>query len=644
MSQWIKKVIAILIAVIFVVTSIQFSFGAEKFSDMSKHWSKQYVDEMVGEGILSGYPDGKFKPEEAITKMQALVAISRMFEQSDVDSIYNSNKGKYSADFEKYAVPTWAQKPLVFCMDKGIFQQNLIKFLTEKGEQAPAKRWEVPIYIGKALGYNDRGKVYVLDFEDVDDIPASAVPYVGALVENKIISGQTKYPSNKLVFNSYGVVKRGEMAKILKLSNDIISSDDSSTDSSAESTDNESSDQSDSKDEEGSTNSTSDAVMAINGEVYSVTQASGDTLLMIETSKGTKLSFKNNTNSVIVKLGGKNANVSDIVKGDDVKIRVSGDKLVSVDISEREESLEGYFVKAYFNVGSDGLSKTFIEVKDGSNTREFIINGNSDIEIDGKNSSVYDIQEDDRVEIEVENGVVDKLEAFSKDGRLTGYVKELDSGDDYIILIDKDDEDEEYKFDIDDDVDVKRNGDKSANLSDIRVGDEVEVELEYSVVVDIDAESVSKDAEGIIKEIVISSEPKITILDENDKLITYKIAPDFEVEIDNDSAGLYDLRLNYEAKLELETDLVTQIECDDEIAVSTITGEIEDIDTGDNIIKIKDSTTKKSVYVKYRSSTDMENYNGRSMDEDDFDEEDVISVIGKDQLGAVSAERIIKIQ
>ncbi|KDR94790.1 S-layer homology domain-containing protein [Peptoclostridium litorale DSM 5388] len=652
MSQWVKKGIAILIAVIFVVTSIQFSFGAEKFTDMSTHWSKQYVDEMVGKGILSGYPDGKFKPEEAITRMQALVAISRMFEQSEVDSIYNSNKSKYESDFKEYSIPTWAQKPLVFCIEKEIFLRNFMdngkltssfSILVKNGKESPAQRWEVAIYIGKALGYSDKGKVYVLDFEDVKDIPSSAVPYIGALVEKKIISGQTKYPSDKLMFNPYGAVKRGEMAKILKLSNDIISKKGSSSNSSNESSGSDASNSSDaSKDNEADTSD--DAIMTISGEVYSVTQASGDTLLMIETSKGTKLSFKNNTGSVVVKLGEKKASVSDIAKGDNVKIRVSGDKLVSVDIEEREESVEGYFVKAYFNLGTDGLSRTFIQVKDGKNTREFAIDGSSDIEIDGKDSSVYDIQEEDRVEVEIENGVVDSLKAFSKSGRLTGFVKEVNASKDYMILVDEDDDDKEYKFDIDDDVDVKRNNDKSGTLSDIRVGDKVEIELEYSVIVEIDAESVSKDVEGIIKEIIISSEPKITILDKNDKLKTYRVSPDFEVEIDNDSAGLYDLRLNYEAKLELETDLVTKIECDDEIMVSTITGEIEDVDTGDNIIRIRDNRTNKSVYVRYKSSTTMENYNGKSMDEDDFDEDDIISVIGEDKLGSISADRIIKIQ
>ena len=649
MSQWVKKVIAILIAVIFVVTSIQFSFGAEKFTDMSTHWSKQYVDEMVGKGILSGYPDGKFKPEESITRMQALVAISRMFEPSEVDSIYNSNKSKYENDFKEYAIPTWAQKPLVFCIEKEIFLRSFMddgkltssfSILVKNGKESPAQRWEVAIYIGKALGYSDKGKVYVLDFEDVKDIPSSAVPYIGALVEKKIISGQTKYPSDKLMFNPYGAVKRGEMAKILKLSKDVISKDGSSSNSSNESSGSDTSNTS--KDKEPDTSD--DAIMTISGEVYSVTQASGDTLLMIETSKGTKLAFKNNTGSIIVKLGEKKASVSDIAKGDEVKIRVSGDKLVSVDIEEREESVEGYFVKAYFNVGSDGLSKTFIQVKDGNNTREFAIDGSSDIEIDGKDSSVYDIQKDDRVEVEVENGIVDSLRAFSKSGRLTGFVKELNTSKDYIILVDEDDDDKEYKFEIDDDVDVRRNKDKNGTLSDIRVGDKVEIELEYSVIVEIDAESVSRDVEGTIKEIIISSEPKITILDKNDKLKTYRISPDFEVEIDNDSAGLYDLRLNYKAKLELETDLVTKIECDDEIVVATITGKIEDVDTGDNIIKIRDNRTDKTVYVRYKSSTTMENYNGKSMDEDDFDEDDIISVIGEDKLGSISADRIIKIQ
>lgn len=619
MKDWMKRAVAIAIAVIFVLSTIMVSFGAE-MSDVSSHWSKAYVNEMVSKGIITGYTDGTFKPEAPVSRLEAIVMISRLYSAAEIDSVYTSSKATYEADFKKYGIPSWAQKSLVFTIQKGLVPSSILTNVMSGSKQLEAKRYEIPVYLGRALGFSDESKVYVLDFEDADKIPKSALPYIGYMADKKIVSGQTNYPSTSVLFNSYGIVKRGEMAKMLKLTSDLMGTTGQPV-----------------------VTPTDEAVISIKGTVYSVSQSNGSITLIVENSAGTKLTFKNTSSAVSVMLGSSIGKISDISSGREVELEVSGEKLYSVKIKETSSSLEGYFQKTYFKLESDGSNRAYVVIEVDNSDREYPVGSSIKVTLDGKASNVYSLSSDDKVSFKVASGAVTEVEAFSKSGSATGYVKKIDSNGKYMIITDKKDEDKEYRFDIDSKADVERNG-EDAEISDIRVGDDVTLSLKYAVITAIDAESVTKKVTGVLKEIIISGEPKITIQDKDKKLVTYQLSPEFEVEIDGKSAGLYDLRLNYELVLRLETDIVKTIEADDQVVISTITGEITSISTSDDTIKLTDSSTKKTVYVRYTSSTTLEDYDGDTLKESGFSKGDIISVIGKDNVGSFSADRIIKIK
>ncbi|WP_051508748.1 S-layer homology domain-containing protein [Sporosarcina sp. D27] len=47
------------------------------FKDIQKHWAKSYIEKAVEAGIVSGYSDGTFKPEQTLTRVQATSIIVR---------------------------------------------------------------------------------------------------------------------------------------------------------------------------------------------------------------------------------------------------------------------------------------------------------------------------------------------------------------------------------------------------------------------------------------------------------------------------------------------------------------------------------------------------------------------------------------
>lgn len=50
----------------------------ETFSDCTNHWSKQYVDTAAKNSILSGYPDGTFRPDNLVTYSEGVTILLNM--------------------------------------------------------------------------------------------------------------------------------------------------------------------------------------------------------------------------------------------------------------------------------------------------------------------------------------------------------------------------------------------------------------------------------------------------------------------------------------------------------------------------------------------------------------------------------------
>lgn len=48
------------------------------FSDISGHWAEKYIADAVAKGWLAGYEDGTFRPEQNITRAEAMTIINRM--------------------------------------------------------------------------------------------------------------------------------------------------------------------------------------------------------------------------------------------------------------------------------------------------------------------------------------------------------------------------------------------------------------------------------------------------------------------------------------------------------------------------------------------------------------------------------------
>ena len=53
----------------------------EQFSDVEGHWGEAYINMAAEKGLIKGYPDSSFRPDEPITRAEAITIINRLLER-----------------------------------------------------------------------------------------------------------------------------------------------------------------------------------------------------------------------------------------------------------------------------------------------------------------------------------------------------------------------------------------------------------------------------------------------------------------------------------------------------------------------------------------------------------------------------------
>jgi len=168
---------------------------ANQFTDVSSHWAEQPVRFMIAQGIVAGYPDFTFRPNNPVTKYEAIMMISKA---SGFD-------GAADQDLDLYeSVPDWMRECMDYAVEEGILTEaDADKF---KGWE-PAKRYEVAVWAARAMGLEEYNET---SFQDDDEIPYFARSYIGGMCKNRFMVG---YPGN--VFQPNKPVTRAEMAAII---------------------------------------------------------------------------------------------------------------------------------------------------------------------------------------------------------------------------------------------------------------------------------------------------------------------------------------------------------------------------------------------------------------------------------------------
>ncbi|HJV46213.1 MAG TPA: GDSL-type esterase/lipase family protein [Bacillota bacterium] len=131
-----KKVVFFIVLLLPILYAVAFSEKIQ-FADISSHWAKSVIEKGVDEGIVKGYPDGSFRPDQSVTQSEFIALLIRIFPNAQKDSVDWSNT---------HASSQWTDSI------ENIIQQYHIpvgKTLTN-----PITRMEVAQIIASAEGYH----------------------------------------------------------------------------------------------------------------------------------------------------------------------------------------------------------------------------------------------------------------------------------------------------------------------------------------------------------------------------------------------------------------------------------------------------------------------------------------------------------
>ena len=55
--------------------------GEDHFTDIDDSWANEFINIAAENGLINGYPDGSFKPDQLITRAEAMTVINRLLER-----------------------------------------------------------------------------------------------------------------------------------------------------------------------------------------------------------------------------------------------------------------------------------------------------------------------------------------------------------------------------------------------------------------------------------------------------------------------------------------------------------------------------------------------------------------------------------
>ncbi len=184
----------------FITTSP--SFAQTTFSDVSSnYWAAQFIQQLSGRGVIAGFPDGSFRPEEPVTRAQFAAMVNKAFQKAPQRQAIN-----------------FADVPGNYWASSAIQQAYTIGFLSgypgnrfEPNQAIP--RQQVLVSLANGLEYAPSGNTEstLQYFNDGSNIASYARSPIAAATERQIV---VNYPNVKFL-NPTATATRAQVAAFI---------------------------------------------------------------------------------------------------------------------------------------------------------------------------------------------------------------------------------------------------------------------------------------------------------------------------------------------------------------------------------------------------------------------------------------------
>lgn len=570
-------------------------------SDATVSWAKDSITKMTDAGYIKGYEDGTFRPYRAITKIESLILMSRMlgYENSEFSSVASAASTAYKSIASKYNT-TYANE-ISYLMYCGVLKESdLVDYASAANANTQLLRYQAAVLMSKLMGADSEAKAYTVStatYADDSAIPTTARPYVEYVSANNIMNGMDKTADGKAQFSPLTSLTRAQMATLLARMMDKLE------------------------------------LKYVSGTVDSVSSSK----ISVD---GTSLGIMTDTK---VYISGGTASVSDISSGADASVVSIRKNALAITAQEAQNSTVVYGIITRKVENADGKKLTIADYEDNDNSETYTVKDSCKITVDGAKATLADLKNNDFVKVTITGSSISEISTESKSLTVKGIIvsTEYDNDDHvYINVSDTDGENTQQYVVSSKGADITRDG-SEAEFSALTKGDKVTLKLTYGKVTSVTASGNTVGFSGLLKEIVISSNPSLTItIDGQDK--KYFLRSDAKITVSGTAATIYDLRPNVTVTGTLDSSEIKTVSASTASVneKGELTGTVTGKNTSYKVITVKDDNGNvQSVY--YNNNTKVLSSNGTTSSVRTLENGAQITVTGADQNGVFVATIII---
>lgn len=597
-----KKITAVLAAITVLAMSVTSFAAAFKDVPSDKYsWAVDAVESMANDGIIKGYEDSTFRPENTVTKLESLVLIARILGSTKDENatLVEKSHEAYKDVFTKYPV-NYGEEEISYLLTKGIITESELEdYIGGENASVGLMRYEVAILLTKALGAEEKVKenmISFLDYADTAEIPSHAKKYVEYVTDQEIMKGM-----GENLFSPLTKVTRAQAAVVLKKVQDL-------------------------------NNLTYYAGM--------ITKVDPDSKIFTLKSVGGD-SFSYTVNDIRITYEGKEVAFKDLAVGSNAVITLKGSSLYAIDatVADVQEEVDGEITS--ISAGNTITIKKYT----GSNSEKvtYTLADNVVVSKSGTPTTITKLKVGDYAKMVVSGGKVIIINAEPSTTTAKGTVTDIILSPTFFIEV-TDANSVATQYTVDNFVKARKNG-KEVTLSEIYVGDSVTLTLEYGVITEIVAVSQTTTKTGVIEEIVISDTPSVT-LKINGASAKFALARDAVIALDNADSNIYGLRLGVTANITVSGETITKISTADVTSAFQITGKVDLVNTSYGLMQltytdpVSAQTITRQIFVKEKAKV-YNSITGRDSRLANIGVGSTVSVVGTSTNGVFEASSVV---
>jgi hypothetical protein len=182
------------------IVSSESAFAQTRFSDIPQgYWAENFIQNLADRGIIAGFPDGRFRPNDPVTRAQYAAMVRNAF---------NKAKIRNSVKFVDIPVSYWAEPAITQAYTMG-FMAGYPGNIFNPNQNIP--RAQVLVSLANGLNFTSNNLSVLQTFSDASIIPSYAINSIAAATENRMV---VNYP-NVQILNPNQSATRADVAAFI---------------------------------------------------------------------------------------------------------------------------------------------------------------------------------------------------------------------------------------------------------------------------------------------------------------------------------------------------------------------------------------------------------------------------------------------